>query len=631
MSWAANRQHRQHNPEKHGQHEQRGRPPLLRRAVFIDDSSIMDTQPGMWGSQWGEYQPDISLQATEIIPESVPCGITEDANLPYSAGQPVDPTSYLYVMDSVAIDQQKTWIIPEYQKIPGVPVTEPVVTAATEPTKGAATEAESYTSIIRRLVANSGIYALASLVSPLVSLVLSPFLAHHLSHSDYGVLLVLNPTIALLTGITQLGLGIAFFRAYSQDYVNSPRKRLHAMATVTKLLFLIAIPVLLILLVLAPRISELLFHSAAFAHLIVLMALVVLFQNLTVPGFSWLRAESRAIPFAMLSVLNLFITLGATLLFVGTFGMGVAGALCAMGGGSALIVAVTLPMILRRAGLRLHLNIARNLLTFGLSTVPGLLSVWVLQLSDRYLLIHFRSLAETASYAVAYTLGSVVGPLVIVPFSLAWYSMFYTIARKENAADLFRLVFRWYGFVLLLAVFGLSLTATFLLDLFFPPAYHAAATIIPFVALSTMFYGLFDVVVVGVYIRRRLRFNFIFTPVAALLNVVCNLILIPPYGAMGAAIATLIAYATLTVLAYMVNQKIYPLPFEIGLFGIALLTGILLYIGNMFVIQQQQTYGAWSISLCACCLYAGCLVFLGKLPARAAKQATPGFARNSRE
>ena len=51
-------------------------------------------------------------------------------------------------------------------------------------------DAEGDASHIGVLVKSSGIYALASLTVPLVTLVLAPFLTHTLSLADYGVLAV---------------------------------------------------------------------------------------------------------------------------------------------------------------------------------------------------------------------------------------------------------------------------------------------------------------------------------------------------------------------------------------------------------------------------------------------------------
>ena len=80
--------------------------------------------------------------------------------------------------------------------------------------------------------------------------------------------------------------------------------------------------------------------------------------------------------------------------------------------------------------------------------------------------------------------------------------------------------------------------------------------------------------------------------------------------------STLLAYAALTVIAYIVNQRIYPIPFEINIFIIALLIGTVLYLGSEFLAQFQETYIAWGISAMALIIYGGCLVLLGKLPMR---------------
>jgi len=93
-----------------------------------------------------------------------------------------------------------------------------------------------------------------------------------------------------------------------------------------------------------------------------------------------------------------------------------------------------------------------------------------------------------------------------------------------------------------------------------------------------------------------------------------NLILIPRYGAMGAASSTLIAYIVLAFAAYIVNQRIYPIPFEIGRFIVALFVGVALYVGSSILALSHETYIAWGIYVGALALYAGCLAILGKFP-----------------
>src|SRR5262249_20567846 len=95
------------------------------------------------------------------------------------------------------------------------------------------------------------------------------------------------------------------------------------------------------------------------------------------------------------------------------------------------------------------------------------------------------------------------------------------------------------------------------------------------------------------------------------LNVALNLVLIPLYGPMGAAASTLLAYVVLAIIAYVVNQRIYPVPYEIGKFIFAVLVGAALYIGSDFLGRGLGTYKAWAISSGTLIFYGGCLALLG--------------------
>src|SRR3989440_4679136 len=508
-----------------------------------------------------------------------------------------------FMVSSLPIEEQSTLIIPAIQDLKKV--TGPVSQAATS----------GYANQLRVLLKRSGIYALASLASPLVSLVLAPFLTRHLSYKDYGALAVITTAVALVAGLTQLGLGSAFFRSYNYDY-ESPRDRLGVLSTVVILLALVSLPIILAIILTAPYLAILLLRNSSFSDVIRLGALVVLMQNLTVPGFAWLRAENRAGFFTMLSITNLLVNLGTTLVLVGILHMGMAGSLIGTGSGFAVVAICTLPLILLGAGIHLRFDIARGLLSFGLPNASTFVSMWLLQLSDRYLLSFFGSLAQTASYAVAYSLGGILNVVILGPFTLAWPSAMFSIAKREDAPRIFRLVFLWYSIVLLFVAFALSLASTIMLYLFFPPTYRSAAFIIPIIALSTLFYGIYNIFTIGISIKRKTWFVVVFTSVSALVNVGLNLVLIPHYGAMGAAMSTLLAYAFLSMIAYIVNQRIYPIPFEISTFIIALVIGTGFYVGSSFLAQGRGTYETWSIFLCALVLYGACLLLLGILSTR---------------
>ena len=475
-------------------------------------------------------------------------------------------------------------------------------------------------TLMRDLVKSSGIYALSSLVTPIIILVLAPFLTHSLSMTDYGAFVVLNTAIFLIAGITQLGLIAAVLHAYNYDY-KSREDRLKVLSTTVTLLAITSIPLTFVFVLVAPRLASLLLGNTSYSSAIRLAAVVILIQNFSIPGLAWLRAESRAAFFSTISIVNLLVALGTTVVFVGSLHMGISGALLGIGSGYACIVACTLPLILFRAGISSNMDVVHNLVSFGVPVVFNMLSFWVLQLSDRYLLSRLGSLSQTASYGVAYSLGSALN-VILVPFTLAWPIVMSAIAKREDAAQAFQVVFRWFGILLLAAAFVLSLIAVALLHILFPVSYHASAPMIPIVAVSIVFYGIYSIFTVGIGVKRKTWFIALVMTIAAVINVAANFVLIPHYGSMGAAVSTLIAYIMLTIIMYFVNQRIYPVPFEVGLFTIALLIGFIFYAGSSLLVRKQLHYDTCATYVVATILYCMCLVLLGWLAGK-----YPGFLR----
>jgi O-antigen/teichoic acid export membrane protein len=519
--------------------------------------------------------------------------------------RPMPGASPVPLADGVSIYDQPTWILPVIPS-PGIP-------SGTLPTPLAETTSRGYIALIRELMKSSGIYAVSSLASPLVSLALAPFLTHTLSRTDYGALAIMNTTVALMAGVTELGLNAAFTRMHSYD-CTSRREQLDALSTLVSLLLAVLLPVTLIGLLIAPWLSVLVLGSSSYLGAVQLSIVLVLLQNLSLPGLTWLRTERHPALFSLASVLNLLITAGANIVLVGMFHMGVVGSLAATGLGNALFILVTIPPILWYAGVHLRPAFATSMLAFGVPHAMNVASGWILQLSDRYLLGHFASLSLAAGYSVAYSLGGVLSAAIITPFSLAWWVIMYPIAKREDASQVFRLIFRWFSLVLLFSTFGLSLFSITLLHLLFPASYSAQTDIIPVIALSTMFNGICVVVSLGTSLQRKTWIASIYIFLSALLNVLLNIALIPLYGAMGAALATLLAYFALALMAYLANQVIYPVPFEVGLFLFALGIGLVLYILSGSFAAGQAEVMAWGIHIAALLLYGVLLLLLGLLP-----------------
>jgi len=538
-----------------------------------------------------EYDWSVALAPTLLMP--IPVAM-EDIALAPTLLMPIPG-----IMEDIALAPTSLIPIPSLQEESGH--------------ENATSQAGSNVETFRKLLKSSGIYALASVATPLITLALSPFLARHLSPSEYGAFTIINTFVSLVAGVTQLGLGSAFFRAYNYDY-QTEKDRRDVLATITTLLGIISIITVVIMCIGASWLAKILLDQSSFRNIIYLGAIIVLLQNLAVPGFAWLRAENKPFLYSLLSIANLLVSLITNLVLIGMFSAGLTGAVLGIGSGYAFVTLCLLPVILIHAGIKIRTDIARNVLSFGIPMVLTVISYWALQVLDRYLLNIFGSLAQTSEYAVAYSLGSAISIVVISPFTLAWASAMFTIAKRKDAASVFQTVFRLLGYFLLFSAFGLSVVGKMLLFWLFPPVYHAASFVIPIVSVSLTFYGLYYVVNVGLNIKRKTWISSIFSTIAAVSNLALNLVLIPRYGAMGAALATLLAYIVLVLVAYIVNQRIYPLPLEIGKFALAFLLGVALYWGSDVLSASYSGEMSLAIPMTTCLLYGAILALVGLLP-----------------
>jgi peptidoglycan biosynthesis protein MviN/MurJ (putative lipid II flippase) len=96
-------------------------------------------------------------------------------------------------------------------------------------------------------------------------------------------------------------------------------------------------------------------------------------------------------------------------------------------------------------------------------------------------------------------------------------------------------------------------------------------------------------------------------------NLIFNLFLIPRYGQMGAAASTLLSYILLATVSCIVNQRIYPINFEIGSFTLKLLIGVALYLGSSYLAHTRSPVENWAIVIVTLLLYGIILLLLGGL------------------
>jgi O-antigen/teichoic acid export membrane protein len=128
-------------------------------------------------------------------------------------------------------------------------------------------------------------------------------------------------------------------------------------------------------------------------------------------------------------------------------------------------------------------------------------------------------------------------------------------------------------------------------------AYLGGLVILPYILLAYLFFGLYTNLNVASYFKDKTRYLLISSAAGFVSNIVFNIILIPSYSIIGAAISTTISYFVMFVVLYVFSQRIYRIGYEWKkIFGAVVITAIL-YALNIYISDYTGLNYLWKVIL----------------------------------
>ncbi len=419
--------------------------------------------------------------------------------------------------------------------------------------------------VFRQLAKDSAIYGGADLFTKALSFFAFPIIAAFLSPNAFGVLELILTVTALLGMIMNCGLNNSVQRFYwDKDttteiqpvIVTSGLYAQIAFGFTTMALGFVSIPILL------PWIQR---SEWPITWVAMISALVVMaFSQWSQYALDVVRLHFAPWNFFFLAMLSRIATTGLGLVSVIVLGLGIDGLLAAQ----ALAMMLTMPLALWmiRKDLRLasfNWDWFKELVRFGYPFIYVGLAYWLFGSMDRWMLASMTSIEEVGIYSVAFRFASVV-LFVSTAFGQAWSPA--AIKIRSEYPDRYRLI---YGQVLLVLVFvmiaiggGLALFSGEIIILIMPIEYLPSALPLAILCFGILIQATQQVTAIGISIAKK---TYIFARLAwltASINFVCNLLLIPYLGAVGAACATLLSYLVLTSSYLYYTQKVHPIIIE---------------------------------------------------------------------
>lgn len=413
---------------------------------------------------------------------------------------------------------------------------------------------------IGRLARQSLVYGIGGIISRFVAIFLLPVYTSFLAPGSYGVVALLLATEAVMVILLRAGIQNAFFRFY---YLTSdPIKRRTVVRTSFWYTMIAATVGLVLGLVFAPEIAAAFSLKPGQTNL-VRAASVFLWADMNYQQQTALfRAEQRSTSYAIASVSNVAITICSTLLLVVAFHKGPLGLIVGNFTGTLCVYTALLVYRLRLLGFEFDLRLYRAMEHFGLPLLPSALALWATKFSDRFFINHYLDQHAVGVYSFGVQIASAL-VLAITAFQLAWPAFAYSIEDDEEARHTYAYVLTYFLFFMTWGAVALSLLAPFLAHLLAgKPVYHPGARFVPVLAFGSVIFAGYSVVVISIGRIRKTGANWVITGLGALVDVALNILLIPRFGAIGAAYALLGAYAVMFVGMSWHAQRLFPVPYQ---------------------------------------------------------------------
>jgi len=427
----------------------------------------------------------------------------------------------------------------------------------------------------------SFVYSAGVLLQRVASFLLVPMYTYYLTTADYGQMEILSNTSTVLSTILAMGLISGMYRSYFMYQDEQHRMDV----TKTAQMFFIATSLLVIILfAFAKPLSQLLLGDESQDYLLQLVLISIILSNLLLVPFSVLRAKGQSIRYVIYSLIQFGVNMSFTIYFVAFAKRGVKGNFEGLVIGQMVVLLLFTGLYVRIFKAHFSWKDAKEMLTYGLPLMPAMLAAISLTVADRYFLRAFSTFDEIGVYGLGYKVGMIVSVMIVTPFMLSWGPILWSVSEKSFAKQFYAKVLTYNLVIALFVALGLSILSPEVIQIMSQrESYWRAWEVVPLISVSYVLYGIYYQTNAGINLRKKTTYTPFIVGSAAIINLGLNFLLIPIWGIIGAAIATIVSYALLVIFSYFVSHRLYPISYEWSrIIKVSLIFAILLAAGLLF-------------------------------------------------
>ena len=395
---------------------------------------------------------------------------------------------------------------------------------------------DSYKLFVKRI----GLLGITNLLVALNTIILIPILTKNFSASEYGIYVQMVTTFFLITSIANLGLPYTMVRFLSAEKDKETVKDgFYSMAT---LILIISFFISMLIFIFSKGIATSLFNGNI--GVVKLISIIVFFgtlNSLLIDFFVTFGQMKRySILLLFQTYFSLFIisyfTLSGRGIFMVVFGFLIT---------QVLLFLIMISVVVNEIGFKIpKFNDIMEYLHFAIPIIPNNLSTWIVESSDRFIIVIVLGTAFVAYYAPGYTIGMVI-LLFFTPLSVLLSSIlpkYYENGEMNEVMIFINYSLKYFLLVAIPSFFILSLLSKQILLIITTPEIALNGYLVtPFIALSALLFGVYGIIMNLVILEKKTKIIGSIWTIAALISLL-NIIFVPIFGILAAAAVTLLSY-----------------------------------------------------------------------------------------
>jgi len=405
----------------------------------------------------------------------------------------------------------------------------------------------------KRLLSNTATVGIGTLGSKLLVYLLVRLYTSVLTNEEFSIASNITEMATLLIPFISLGIGEAVFRfAMDKQYKQSEIFTQGFIAVAMGALFL-------------PIVAVVFLNIDYFDSYVPLLILYVLSSAIHTNCSQYIRAKALFRLYAIQGLLNTLLTISLNILFLIPLNMGITGYVLSVAVAdllSSLFLFVVAKLWRDLSFKELKKSTLKAMLLYSLPLIPTTISWWITNVSDRYMITFMQGDSVNGLYAAAYKIPTLLMVLIGI-FNSAWKYSAVEERGESNSAVFFSNVYHTFTTCLILVSGGIIAFSKVFSAMMFGEDFRAAWVYIPILTLAMAFSALSSFTGTIFIVEKKSRYSLYTALVAAIVNIALNFLLIPHFegdtiGAMGAAIATLVAYLIMFSLRLYFSTKLVP-------------------------------------------------------------------------